>query len=83
MAPLPLSASFHGDIAVLLVLVDDHDTAEVVGQKIAVHVAGRRVAAAPGPVRVRHEGRVLPAGQRVGEAGVSPMDYVEAFYDER
>ncbi|MEV0616265.1 toluene-4-monooxygenase system B family protein [Nonomuraea sp. NPDC050404] len=83
MALLPLSASFRGDIAVLLVLVDDQDTAEVVGRKIAVHVAGRRAPAGSGPVRVRHEGRILPAGQRVGEAGLSPLDYVEAFFDER
>ncbi|MGW0811354.1 toluene-4-monooxygenase system B family protein [Nonomuraea sp. NPDC002799] len=83
MALLPLSASFRDDVAVLLVLVDDQDTAEVVGQKIAAHVAGRRARARPAPVRVRFEGRILPDGQRVGEAGVGPLDYVEAFFDER
>ncbi|GAA3596116.1 hypothetical protein GCM10022419_094240 [Nonomuraea rosea] len=81
MALLPLCANFRDDIAVLLVAVDDQDTAETVGQKIAAHVVGHRVAAAPWPIRIRHQGRILPPGQPVGEAGVGPLDHVEAFYD--
>lgn len=82
MALLPLSANFENDIVALLVPVDDQDTAQVVGQKIAEHVVGHRVAASPAPIRVRHEGRVLPPEQRIGEAGVGPLDHVEAFFDE-
>lgn len=82
MALLPLSAHFDGDIAALLVAVDDQDTAEIVGRKIAAHVVGHRVPDRAAPIRVRHAGRVLPPGQPVGEAGVGPLDHVEAFFDE-
>ncbi|MEV0387611.1 toluene-4-monooxygenase system B family protein [Nonomuraea sp. NPDC050643] len=82
MAPLPLSVSFDGDITALLLAVDDQDTAEAVGRQIAAHVVGRRVRDRGTPIRVRHDGRVLPPGQRVGEAGVRPLDHVEAFFDE-
>lgn len=81
MALLPLSASFENDIVALLVAVDDQDTAEVVGRKIAHHVVGRRVAAVAAPIRLRHEGRVLPDGQLIGEAVSGPLDHVEAFFD--
>lgn len=82
MAVLPLSAVFEGDILSLLVAVDDQDTVEAVGRQIAHHVVGRRVAARPAPVGLRHDGRVLAPGQRIGEAGVGPLDHVEAFFDD-
>ncbi|MEV6153740.1 toluene-4-monooxygenase system B family protein [Nonomuraea sp. NPDC052129] len=82
MALLPLSANFENDVFAMLVPVDDQDTAQVVGQKIAEHAVGHRVAAGSVPIRVRHEGRVLPPEQRIGEAGVGPLDHVEAFFDE-
>jgi toluene monooxygenase system protein B len=83
MALLPLSAVFEKDIVSILVPVDDQDTAEVVGQKIAHHVVGRRVAARQAPIRVRLDGRVLDPAERIGAAGAGPMDHVEAFFDER
>jgi hypothetical protein len=43
MATVPLQAAFRGDFATLLVLVDDEDTMEVVAQKVAYHVIGRRL----------------------------------------
>lgn len=82
MALLPLSAVFEGDVVSLLVAVDDQDTAEAVGQKIAHHVVGRRVAARQAPVRVRLGGRVLGPGDVIGAAGAVPLDHVEAFFDE-
>jgi len=82
MALLPLSGTFIGDVTTVGIVVDDEDTAEVVGQKIAHHVVGRRVAARAAPVRVRLEGRVLDPQQRIGEAGAGPMAYLEAFFDE-
>ena len=82
MALLPLSAVFEGDIVSLLVAVDDQDTAEAAGQKIAHHVVGRRVAARQAPVRVRLAGRVLDRDELIGTAGAAPLDHVEAFFDE-
>jgi toluene monooxygenase system protein B len=82
MALLPLSAVFEKDIVSILVPVDDQDTAEVVGQKIAHHVVGRRVAARQAPVRVRLGGRVLDPEEIIGTAGAGPLDHVEAFFDE-
>jgi toluene monooxygenase system protein B len=82
MALLPLSATFKGDVVSLLVAVDDTDTAETVGQKIAHHVVGHRVAARQAPVRVRLDGRVLDPTEIIGAAGAGPLDHVEAFFDE-
>lgn len=81
MALLPLSATFEGDLLTLLVAVDDHDSVATVADKIAHHVVGRRVAAKSAPIRVRHDGRVLPADHPIVEAGVGPLDHVEAFFD--
>jgi toluene monooxygenase system protein B len=82
MALLPLSAVFEHDFVSLLVPVDDQDTVEIVGQKIAHHVVDRRIKDRKTPIGVRHEGRVLPPGQRIGETGIGPLDHVEAFFDE-
>lgn len=82
MAVLPLAASFEGDVAVLLVPVDDQDTVEVVGRKVAAVSVGRRVADGAAPIRLRHGGQVLPPERRIGEVVTGPLDYVEAFFDE-
>lgn len=82
MALLPLSGTFIGDITTVGIVVDDEDTAEVVGQKIARHSVGRRVAASSAAIRVRLGGRVLEQDEIIGTAGASPYDHVEAFFDE-
>jgi toluene monooxygenase system protein B len=82
MALLPLSGTFIGDITTVGIVVDDEDTAEIVGQKIARHSVGRRVAASSAAIRVRLGGRVLGQDEIIGEAGASPYDHVEAFFDE-
>lgn len=82
MAPLPITATFEGDIVTLAVLVDDEDTAGTVAAKIAHHVAGRRVAARETPVMLRVAGRVLDHDQVVRTVPLSPLTHVEAFFDE-
>jgi toluene monooxygenase system protein B len=82
MALLPLSGTFIGDVTTVGIVVDDEDTAEVVGQKIAHHSVGRRVAASSGTIRVRLDGRVLEQDEIIGQAGAAPYDHVEAFFDE-
>jgi toluene monooxygenase system protein B len=82
MALLPLSGTFIGDLTTVGIVVDDEDTAEVVGQQIARHSVGRRVATRSAPIRVRLGGRVLEQGEIIGKAGASPYDHVEAFFDE-
>jgi toluene monooxygenase system protein B len=82
MALLPLSGTFIGDVTTVGIVVDDEDTAGVVGQKIAHHSVGRRVADRSAPIRVRLSGRVLEQDEIIGQAGAAPYDHVEAFFDE-
>ena len=81
MATVPLQAAFRGDFATLLVLVDDEDTMEVVAQKVAYHVIGRRLPPQDAPLRVQHNGLVLLPDQTVAQAVMSSMNFVEVFYD--
>lgn len=80
---VPLQAVFRGDCITLLVPVDDQDTMDVVAQKVAHHVINRRLPARDAPMRVRYNNRVLPTDQTVAEAELSPMSFVEVFYDAR
>ena len=82
MAVVPLHAVFRGDFVTLLVLVDDEDTMEVVAQKVAYHVIHRRLSPQDAPMRVQYNDRVLPADQKVAQAGIQPMSLVEVFYDD-
>lgn len=81
MAMVPLQAVFRGDCLVLLVPVDDRDTLDVVAQKVAHHVINRRLPAQDAPMRVQYHDRVLPTNETVAQAGLSPMSFVEVFYD--
>jgi toluene monooxygenase system protein B len=81
MAKVSLQAAFRGDFATLLVLVDDEDTMEVVAQKVAYHVIGRRLPPQDAPLRVQHNGLVLLPDQTVAQAVMSSMSFVEVFYD--
>jgi toluene monooxygenase system protein B len=81
MATVPLQAAFRGDFATLLVLVDDEDAMEVVAQKVAYHVIGRRLPPQDAPMRVQHNGLVLLPNQTVAQAAMPPMSFVEVFYD--
>jgi toluene monooxygenase system protein B len=81
VALVPLHAVFRGDFIGLLVPVDDRDTMDVVAQKVAYHVIHRRLPPQDAPMRVQYNGSVLPRDQTVGQAGMSPMTFVEVFYD--
>ena len=81
MATVPLQAAFRGDFVTLLVHVDDQDTMEVVAQKIAYHVIGRRLPPQDAPMRIQHNGVVLVPDQTVAQAVIPPMSFVEVFYD--
>jgi toluene monooxygenase system protein B len=81
MAMVPLQAAFRGDFVVLLVPVNDEDTMEMVAQKVAYHVIHRRLPPQDAPMRVQYTERVLPTDQTVAQAGLSPMSFVEVFYD--
>jgi toluene monooxygenase system protein B len=81
MAIVPLHAVFRGDFIALLVAVDERDTMDVVAQKVAHHVIHRRLPPQDGPLRVQYNGSVLPRDETVAEAGMSPMSFVEVFYN--
>ena len=81
MATVPLQAVFRGDFATMLILVDDEDTMEVVAQKVAYHVIGRRLPPQKAPMRVQYNGLVLPPDQTVAQAAMPQMSFVEVFYD--
>lgn len=80
MAPLPLTASFEGDVTSLVVPVDDQDSTGVVAEKIAHFVIGRRLPARDAPIRLRLDGQALDPEQPIGATGIGPLGYVEAFY---
>jgi len=80
MAIVPLQAVFEGDLAVLLVLVDDQDTMQVVAEKVAHHVIDRRLPAKDAPMSIRYNGEVVSQEKTVAEAEMGPMAFVEAFY---
>jgi toluene monooxygenase system protein B len=82
MAPLPITATFAGDIVTLAVLVDDQDTASQVADKIAVHAVGKRVAARNAPVKLRVGGQVLDQDQVFRTHAADSLPHVEAFFDE-
>jgi len=80
MAPLPLQAVFDGDVAVILVLVDDRDTMRSVAEKVAHHVAGTRVAAQDRPLAVTFRGAAVDDDVTAAAAGIGPMDVVRVGY---
>jgi toluene monooxygenase system protein B len=81
MALVPLQTIFSGDFVVQLVPVDDQDTMDMVAQKVAYHVVGRRLPPGHGEMRVRFRGQTLPRDQTVAGAGIGPMDVIEVGYE--
>jgi toluene monooxygenase system protein B len=82
MAPLPIVATFAGDIVTFAFLVDDEDTAETVAAKIAHHVVGRRVAPRQAPVKLRVAGQVIDQDRVFRTVAADSLTHVEAFFDE-
>ena len=77
--PVPINAMFEDDFVTQLALVLDTDTMTEVAEKVAHHVIGKRQPPRDAALVVRYQGRVVPAGVTVAEAGIGPLQnvYVE------
>ncbi|KAF3886656.1 MULTISPECIES: toluene-4-monooxygenase system B family protein [Nostocales] len=82
MATIPLMAGFRGDFALILAFVENTDTMDVVAQKVAHHVIGKRLPSKKASMKVKHNERVLESHVTVAQANIQPQDYIEVFYDE-
>ena len=80
--PVPINAKFDNDFVTLLVLVLDTDTLEEAAIKVARHVVGRRVPPRDAGLVVRVDGKPLPGGLTVAEAGIGPLDTVQVGWAE-
>ena len=81
-SPVPINALFGSDFVTLLVVVLDSDTMVEVGQKVAAHVIGKRIAPRSAPMGVFYEDELVPAERTVAEAGIRPMQFVFVDYLE-
>lgn len=81
MATIPLQATFEGNFAIFLALVEDQDTTQVVAQKVAQYVIGRLLPPEDGSIGLRYKDTVLPLDKTLAEIGIRPMGFVEAFYN--
>lgn len=77
---IPLIGLFHNDFVVQLFVVDEEDTVEQVAGKLAQHAVGLRVREENRKMEVVLDGKPLPAGKKVKEVGITPMDYVWVRY---
>jgi len=77
--PVPINAMFENDFVTQLAVVLDTDTMDEVAAKVAHHVVGRRQPDRGLPMVVKFNGKVVPAGTTVAEAGIAPLQnvYVE------
>lgn len=82
MALMPVQGCVAGDFVLNLVPIDTEDTMDVVATKIAHHSVRRRVAAQDKPLLVRFNGHTLATDATPVSAGIGPMDFVEAFYQD-
>jgi toluene monooxygenase system protein B len=73
---VPINAKFEDDFITQLVLVLDTDTMREVAAKVAQHVVGKRQPARDAGMVVRYQGRSLPPGITVAEAGIAPLQNV-------
>jgi toluene monooxygenase system protein B len=79
---VPLNAIFATDFVEILVPVTTANTMDEVAAAVADHVEGKRVRAQPHRKVVVHQGRKLPGGMTVAEAGFAPLDHVAVEYDQ-
>lgn len=80
--PVPINAKFDNDFVTLLVLVLDTDTLEKAARKVAHHVVGRRIRPRDAGLVLRVDGKPLPGGLTVAEAGIGPLDTVQVGWAE-
>lgn len=78
--PVPLNAIFATDFVQILVPVTTADTMTEVAAAVAHHVEGKRVRARPYEKVVIHNGRIVPAGMTVADAGFAPLDHIAVEY---
>lgn len=83
MALMPVQGCVTGDFVLNLVPIDSDDTMEQVATKIAYHSVNRRVAPQDKPLRIRHNGHLLPTDATPTTAGIQPLDFLEAFYQDQ
>ncbi len=80
--PVPINAKFDNDIVTQMVLVLDTDTVEEAARKVAHHVVGRRIRPRDAGLVLRVDGKSLPGGLTVAEAGIGPLDTVQVGWAE-
>lgn len=80
MAMVPLQATWRGDFVVQLVPVDDADNMTAVASAVAHHAVNRRMPQENRLMAVWINGERIDDDKTVGEAGIEPMDYIEAGY---
>lgn len=73
---VPLVGVFEGDFVAQLFVVDETDKMPQVAEKLAQHAVGLRVAPENQGLEVIKEGKPIPSGLTVVEAGIAPMDVV-------
>ena len=84
MAAFPLSVNFYGDFVLKLLVVDTEHTMDEVAEAASENVIGLHVAAQDAVVRVRipGESEPLPRDLTVAEAGLSPTQTLDFYYEE-
>jgi hypothetical protein len=82
MALFPIYGRFVGDFVAHLVAVDTDDTMDEVAEKVAVHSVGRRlpVPDAPTGYDVYVDGTLVPAGTRLGELSLVPLQWLDVRF---
>ena len=76
-ATLPLAFRFQGDFLIHLLTLDADATADDACREAAQHVVGKRTTDRGGQLVAVRDGREIPGGQRLRDAGVGYMDYLE------
>lgn len=85
MALFPIASNVEGDMAIMVVMVDDESTMDEVAKACAYHSVGRRVAPRPDKIlRVRRSstGEVYPRDMRLKEAGLLPTECVDLIFSD-
>lgn len=80
MTEVPLTFIFRGDLVAQLIKVEDADTMDVVAEKVAYHIVGRRQPDEGTPLRVYVDGEVQPPERTVAEAGLGHMHHIEVGF---